>query len=142
MSYFRRTFAGAAALAFIAEAVAHVLILIHRNFRLQYDPTFRLSHIPFWADVFMLLVGGYGALGLWIFFHDLRVRRCRTCFWYGFITLFLTITIGLHAYILIRHSHDILKMFSYQYSFLGLAYCIAFAVTLLLMRLLPTEDEL
>jgi len=142
MNYFRRTFAGAAALAFLGEAVAHVLIIIHRNFRLQYDPAFRLKDIPFWADAVMLVIGGYGVLGLWIFFHELRIRRCRTCFWYGFITLFLTITVLLHAYILIVHSHAILRIFSYGYSFLGLAYCIAFAVTLLLMRLLPTEDEL
>ena len=142
MKFFRRTFAGAAALAFLAEAVAHVLILIHRDFHLHYDPAFRLKNIPFWADRLMLVVGGYGALGLWIFFDALRIRRCRTCFWYGFITLFLTITVLLHGYILIVHSHDILGIFSYQYSYLGLTYCIVFAVTLLLMRLLPAEDEI
>lgn len=142
MKYFCQTFRAAAAVAFLAEAVAHVLVLIHRNLRLEYDPTFRLAKIPFWADVFMIIVGGYGALGLWIYFRQLRIRRCRTCFWYGFVTLFLTITVLLHTYIVIVHSHAILHMFGYYYSFLGLAYCIVYAITLILMRLLPTEDEI
>jgi hypothetical protein len=140
MNFFRRTFARAAALAFLAEAVVHVLILIHRNLRLQPDPDFRLSHIPLWADALMLIIGGYGVLGLWIFFQELRIRRCRTCFWYGFITLFLTITVLLHTYILLfDHAHKILEMFPQWYSWIGLAYCIAYAVTLLRMRLLPEE---
>jgi len=140
MTFFRNTFARAAAFAFLGEAVAHVLILLHRNFCLKYDPGFRLADIPFWADALMLILGGYGAAGLWIFFHELRVRRCRTCFWYAFIALFLTITVLLHAYILVRHSHAILEIFPQWYSWIGLTYCLCFAWTLLRMKLLPREE--
>lgn len=141
IDFFRRTFTRAAALAFLAEAVAHVLILLHRNFRLQYDPNFDLSHIPLWADALMFVIGGWGALGLWVCFQHLRIRHCRTCFWYGFVTLFLTITVLLHLYILLLdHEHHILTIFPQWYSWIGLAYCLVFAVTLLRMRLLPRQE--
>jgi hypothetical protein len=133
MNFFRRTFARAGAFAFLGEAGAHVWVLTHKHFTLE--------QLPLWADWFFFLVGGYSAVGLWLNIHYLRVRNCRTYFWYLFVTLFLSVTVLLHAYILaFDHQHTILHIFPRWYSWIGLAYCLAYAWTLVRIRVLPREE--
>lgn len=133
MRFFRQSFARAGAFAFLGEAGAHVWVLTHRNFTLE--------QLPLWADWFFLILGGYGMVGLWMNLHYLRIRACRTYFWYLFVTLFLTVSVLLHAYIIFFDpDHTILRIFPRWYSWLGLAYCLLFAWTLLRIKVLPREE--
>jgi len=139
MDFFRRTFARAGAFAFLGEAVAHVAVLTNCLLNLQ-----DLSQFGFLSDWFFLLIGGYSAVGLWVYSREWKFKRCRTCFWYGFVTLFISATVLLHAYIIAigdRLHHTLRpEIFPPWYSWIGLAYCLAFVWTLLRLKLAPREE--
>lgn len=138
MDFFRQSFARVGAFAFLGEAVAHVLVIV------RYLPDLMaLSRWGFLTDWFFIVLGGYSAVGLWLYWSQVRIRRCRDCFWYWFITLFITGTVLLHAYIILSgdRAHETLRIFRPWYSFLGLAYCLFFAWRLIRLKLLPREDE-
>lgn len=117
MDFYRRSFAKAGALAYLGEAAAHVVVL---------TTSFRLSMLPFAADWFFLLLGGYSAAGLWALATQVKLRGCGWCVVYWITTLHLTISVLLHAYLIAVHSHERLTIFHQPYSILGLAYCLFF----------------
>jgi hypothetical protein len=132
MDFHRGSFARAGAFAFLGEAVAHVLVIIGNLpvpalSRWGLPNLLALSKWGFLTDWFFIILGGYSAVGLWLYWSQVRIKRCRDCFWYWFITLFITITVLLHAYIILSAKHEILENFPWWYSFLGLAYCLFFA---------------
>jgi hypothetical protein len=118
LGFFARTFGKAGALAFLGEAGAHVWIL---------TTPFRFVDLPFWADWYFLLLGGYGAIFMWLF-RTAMVPRCGDPEVRVIATLFITISVLLHLYIIVVHDHAILRVFGRSYSYLGLTYCIFFAL--------------
>ena len=129
---FRRTFQFAGALAYLGEAGAHVWVLTHKDFTLE--------KLPFLADVFFLLLGGYATIGLLLYRTQVKWRGCRWCVVYWFTTLWTLGSVLLHAYILIVWSHSVLHIFPRWWSWLGIAYCLFFAIYLATLKLLRREE--
>jgi len=132
IDFFRRTFAKSGALAYLGEAGAHVWVLTHRDFTLE--------KLPFLADVFFLILGGYATIGLFLHPTQVKFRGCRWCVVYWFTTLWTLGSVLLHAYILIVRSHHILHIFPRWWSWLGLAYCLFFTGYLATLKLLRREE--
>ncbi|HEX7154270.1 MAG TPA: hypothetical protein VF618_22470 [Thermoanaerobaculia bacterium] len=134
MKFFRTTFARAGAFAFLGEGAAHVYVLYRHG-------GWVLKDLPLWADWFFLLLGGYSSIGLILYAYRVKIRNWRSWAWLRFVTAFLIVSVLLHGYIIVFDpGHRILRIFPWWYSFLGLTYCLAFAWTLLWVKLLPGEE--
>jgi hypothetical protein len=112
LAFFARTFGKAGAIAYLGELVAHLLVL---------TTSFRLVDLPFAADWAFVVLGGYCAFMLWLFrsalvprFADPEVRVV--------VTLFVTVSVLIHLYIIVVHSHDVLGIFGRGFSVFGVFY--------------------
>jgi hypothetical protein len=112
LAFFARTFGKAGALAYLGELVAHLLVL---------TTSFRLVDLPFAADWAFVVLGGYCAFMLWLFrsalvprFADPEVRVV--------VTLFVTVSVLIHLYMIVVHSHDVLGIFGRGFSVFGVLY--------------------
>jgi hypothetical protein len=112
LAFFARTFGKAGAIAYLGELVAHLLVL---------TTSFRLVDLPFPADWAFVVLGGYCAFMLWLFrsalvprFADPEVRVV--------VTLFVTVSVLIHLYIIVVHSHDVLGIFGRGFSVFGVFY--------------------
>jgi hypothetical protein len=125
MSFFRATYAKAGGIAFLGELGAHILVL---------TTSFLLVDLPFWADWFFFILGGYSTIGF-IVFRDALIWRCGDKFFTQFTVLWMGASVLLHGYIIfIAHSHEILRIFSRNYSFIGVLYCFVFGLHLITQK--------
>jgi hypothetical protein len=112
LAFFARTFGKAGAIAYLGELVVHLLVL---------TTSFRLVDLPFAADWAFVVLGGYCAFMLWLFrsalvprFADPEVRVV--------VTLFVTVSVLIHLYIIVVHSHAVLGIFGRGFSVFGVFY--------------------
>jgi hypothetical protein len=126
--FYRQTFAKAGALAYIGEGAAHIYFLITGA---------RLADIPFAADWYFATLGTYCSIGLLMYAYTCKLERRRCCdTWAYVVTTLMTVgPVALHICIIVAHSHEILKIFPWAYSFFGLTYCIFFTYWLSTLRL-------
>ena len=125
MSFFRATYAKAGGIAFLGELGAHILVL---------TSGFRLSDLPFWADWFFFILGGYSTIGFFVF-RDGLIWRCGDRFFTQFTVLWMGASVLLHGYIIfIARSHEILRIFGRNYSFIGVLYCFVFGLHLITQK--------
>jgi hypothetical protein len=112
LAFFARTFGKAGAIAYFGELVAHLLVL---------TTSFRLVDLPFLADWAFVVLAGYCAFLMWLFrsamvprFGDPEVRVI--------VTLFVTVSVFIHLYMIVVHSHEVLGIFGRGFSVFGVFY--------------------
>ncbi len=81
-----------------------------------------IDEIPFEADWLVVIVGGYAGLGLIIYANRIPFQNLVDKIIYGLLIFHLDGSVILHAYILIVGTHEVLNVFSYEYSFFAVAY--------------------
>lgn len=115
-SFYYKTFARVCLLPYIGGTIIHIL-------RIIYDIS--LEEIPLEIDWFIVVIGGYGGLGLIIFANKVIFKNVWDKIAYGLLIFHLDGSVILHAYILFVGTHDILNIFPYWYSFIAIGYFIA-----------------
>lgn len=112
-SFYYKTFARVCLLPYIGGTIIHLL-------RIIYD--FPIEKIPLEIDWFIVIIGGYGGLGLIIFANKILFKNVWDKIAYGLLIFHLDGSVILHAYILYVGNHDILNIFPYWYSFISIGY--------------------
>ena len=115
-SFYYKTFARVCLLPYIGGTIIHIL-------RIIYD--FPIEKIPLEIDWFIVVIGGYGGLGLIIFANKILFTNVWDKIAYGLLIFHLDGSVILHAYILLVGNHDILNIFPYWYSFIAIGYFLA-----------------
>ena len=115
-SFYYKTFARVCLLPYIGGTIIHIL-------RIIYD--FPIEEIPLEIDWFIVVIGGYGGLGLIIFANKILFKNAWDKIAYGLLIFHLDGSVILHAYILFVGNHDILNIFPYWYSFIAIGYFLA-----------------
>jgi len=115
-SFYYKTFARVCLLPYIGGTIIHIL-------RIIYD--FPIEKIPLEIDWFIVVIGGYGGLGLIIFANKILFKNVWDKIAYGLLIFHLDGSVILHAYILLVGNHDILNIFPYWYSFIAIGYFLA-----------------
>ncbi len=115
-SFYYKTFARVCLLPYIGGTIIHIL-------RIIYD--FPIEEIPLEIDWFIVVIGGYGGLGLIIFANKILFKNVWDKIAYGLLIFHLDGSVILHAYILFVGNHDILNIFPYWYSFIAIGYFLA-----------------
>ncbi len=116
-SFYYKSFARLAMLPYIGGTVIHILRLIYN---------FSVEEIPFEADWFIVVVGGYAGLGLIIYANRIPFKNIWDKIIYGLLIFHLDGSVILHVYILLTGSHDVLNIFPYWYSFISVGYFLGF----------------
>lgn len=107
---------------YIGGTILHLLRLIY---------AFSTEQIPWPVDWVVVLVGGYGGLGLIIFAHKISFKNIWDKMAYGLLIFHLDGSVIVHAYILYIGNHDVLSVFPYGYSYIAVAYFLAFGLYVL-----------
>ena len=115
-SFYYKTFARVCLLPYIGGTIIHIL-------RIIYD--FPIEKIPLEIDWFIVVIGGYGGLGLIIFANKILFKNVWDKIAYGLLIFHLDGSVILHAYILFVGNHNILNIFPYWYSFIAIGYFLA-----------------
>ena len=115
-SFYYKTFARVCLLPYIGGTIIHIL-------RIIYD--FPIEEIPLEIDWFIVVIGGYGGLGLIIFANKVIFKNAWDKIAYGLLIFHLDGSVILHAYLLFIGNHDILNIFPYWYSFIAIGYFLA-----------------
>ena len=115
-SLYYKTFARVCLLPYIGGTILHIL-------RIIYD--FPIEEIPLEIDWFIVVLGGYGGLGLIIFADKILFKNVWDKIAYGLLIFHLDGSVILHAYILFTGNHNILNIFPYWYSFIAIGYLLA-----------------
>ncbi len=118
-SLYFRTFARICLLPYIGGTILHIL-------RLIYD--FPMEKIPWEVDWVIVILGSYGGLGLILFSHKVPFRNIWDKMAYGVLIFHLVGSVVVHAYILIKENHEVLRVFPNWYSFLAVGYFVALGV--------------
>ena len=127
-SFYFKTFARVALLPYVGGSVIHIVRLIYN---------FPIDKIPFEVDWFVVTIGGYAGIGLIVYANRIPFCSLFDKIIYGLLIFHLNGSVILHAYILWAGSHEVLNVFSYEYSFFAVAYFmgLGYYVTLLKKRL-------
>lgn len=112
-SFYFKTFARLALVPYIGGTVIHILRLIYN---------FSIDEMPFEADWLVVIIGGYAGLGLIVYANRIPFHGLLDKIIYGLLIFHLDGSVILHAYILWVGSHEVLNVFSYEYSFFAVAY--------------------
>ncbi len=116
-SFYFKTFARVALLPYIGGTVIHILRLIYN---------FPITEIPFEVDWLVVIIGGYAGIGLIIYANRIPFKNLFYKIIYGLLIFHLYGSVILHTYILWAGSHEVLSVFSYNYSFFAVAYFMGF----------------
>ena len=103
----------------------HILRLIYN---------FPIDEIPIEVDWLVVIIGGYAGIGLIIYVNRIPFQNLFDKIIYGLLILHLDGSVILHAYILWAGSHEVLNVFSYEYSFFAVAYFIGFGYYVLRLK--------
>ncbi len=129
---FRATFGHVVAVIYTAGTVFHVVRVIIR---------LELAGMPFLPDWILVVLGSYGAAGLVRFAGEVVYRGRWEVVIHWLIVCHMLVSVALHAWILAVGSHDVLSVFSIEYSYFGAAYFGFFAWRSWTMRLDPVRES-
>ena len=124
-SFYFKTFARLALLPYIGGTVIHILRLIYN---------FPIAEMPFEADWLVVIIGGYAGIGLIIYANRIPFQNLLDKIIYGLLIFHLDGSVILHTYILWAGSHEVLSVFSYEYSFFAVAYFVGFGYYILRLQ--------
>ena len=129
-SLLRAKFNTLVAVIYTAGTIAQVLRLVVR---------FEWQDRPYAPDWGLVLLGPPALAGLVLFAKEVRYRGAweRVVHWLIVIHLFLSVC--LHVWILTAHTHEMLAVLPYEYSYFGVAYFAFFAWRSWTMELNPVE---
>ena len=126
------TFCKVVAVIYTGGALAQVFRLAAR---------FEWEDAPFFPDWILAILGPYGAIGLFLFSGQIEYRGKWEKITHWLIAGHLLISVVVHIWILAVHSHEVLSVFGYSYSYFALPYFGFFAWRSWTMRLEPTQTE-
>lgn len=124
-SFYFKTFLRVSLLPYIGGTIAHILRLIYN---------LPIGQMPWFIDWFIILIGGYGGLGLILFAKKIPFKNIGDKIAYGLLIFHLNGSVIFHAYMLLTKNHDPLSVFSFNYSFFALAYFIALGIYVLNLK--------
>ena len=124
----RDNFAKAVALIYTAGTVAHVLRLIYR---------LTWQEMPYFPDWILSILGMIGVAGLVMFAREVDYRGTWERIPHWLIVAHLGVSVVVHIWILAVHSHEVLAVFSFSYSYFAAVYFAFFAWRSWTMRLKP-----
>ena len=124
--HFRHTFGHVVAAIYTAGTIFHIVRL---SIRLGWE------EMPYLPDWILVLLGSYAAVGLIVFASEVEFRGTWERVVHWLIVSHLLISVALHAWMLVAHSHEPLAIFSLVYSYFGAVYFAFFAWRSWTMRL-------
>ncbi|NNG15126.1 MAG: hypothetical protein HKM89_01510 [Gemmatimonadales bacterium] len=124
----RANFAKAVAVIYTAGTVAHLLRLIYR---------FTWQEMPYFPDGILSILGTIGVAGLVLFAREVDYRGAWERVTHWLIVAHLGVSVVVHMWILVVHSHELLAPFSFSYSYFAAVYFAFFAWRSWTMRLVP-----
>jgi hypothetical protein len=116
------------ALIYTGGTAAHV-------FRLAVGCTWR--DMPFFVDWILVVLGPVGAVGLVWLKDEVLYRGWWEKATHWLIVVHLSVSVAVHLWILVAGSHEVLSVFPYGYSYLGVVYFAFFAWRSWTLRLRP-----
>src|SRR6188474_2898834 len=111
--FYFNTFARICLLPYIGGTILHILRLIYN---------FPAEEIPWITDWVIVVLGGYGGLGLIIFIKKIPFKNVWDKIVYGLLLFHLDGSVILHLYMLLKRNHMVLTIFPYWYSFIAVGY--------------------
>ena len=114
----RRVFPKVVALTYTGGTVVHILRLIFQ---------FGLKKLPFEVDWVIVTLGTIGVTGLIVFWKHIYYRGRWEHITHWLIVIHLFISVVIHVWILVVHSHQVLSIFGYSYSYFATVYFAFFA---------------
>lgn len=129
-SFYYNTFARVCLLPYVGGTIFHILRLIL---------DFPIEEIPYEVDWFIVILGGYGGLGLIVFIKKVSFKNSWDKVAYGLLLFHLNGSVLLHAYSIIKGNHDFFLLFPYYYSYIAIGYFVLLGlyVVSLNIRLYP-----
>lgn len=113
MSHLRAVFPRIVAVIYTGGTVAHLVRLY---------VGFTWSEIPFFIDWLLVVLGAVGVTGLIAFARQVDYRGAWEKIVHWLIVLHLGVSVLVHVWILIVHSHKILSPFPHVYSYFAVGY--------------------
>ncbi len=92
-------------------------------FRLIFDP--KIEEFPMEIDWFIVLVGGYGGVGLLVFAKRIPFKNSWDKLACGLLVFHLLGSVIVHCYTIVAGNREILNLFPYEYSYFAVAYFLA-----------------
>ena len=133
VDFYRRSFGRVVAVVYTGGTVAQVL-------RLLVGHSFNFNDMPFWVDWALVVLGSYGGIGLLVFARQVDYRGVWEKVVHGLIAAHLLVSVVVHLWAIVVHSHAMFAVFPYGYSFFATAYFAAFAWRSWTMRLKDAEQ--
>ncbi len=133
LDFYRHSFGRVVAVVYTGGTVAQVL-------RLLVGYSFNFNDMPFWVDWALVVLGSYGGIGLLVFARQVDYRGVWEKVVHGLIAAHLLVSVVVHLWAIIAHSHTMFAVFPYWYSVLATAYFAAFAWRSWTMRLKDAEQ--
>ena len=127
---YRAKFSKLIAVIYTAGTAAHVLRLV---------VGFGLQDMPFAPDWVLVILGPIALLGLVMFGNQVAYRGSWERVVHWLIAGHLFLSVGLHLWILVAHTHEMLAVFPYEYSYFAVIYFAFFAWRSWTMQLRPVE---
>ncbi len=130
LRFYRNSFGRVVAVVYTGGTVAQVLRLL---------VGFSFDDMPFWVDWALVVLGSYGGIGLLVFARQVDYRGVWEKVVHGLIAAHLLVSVAVHVWPIVVHSHAMFAVFPYGYSFFATAYFAAFAWRSWTMRLKVAE---
>ncbi len=127
-SLLRRSFGPLVAVVYTGSTLAHVVRLVVR---------FSFEDMPFFPDWGVVLLGTPGVIGLVAYAREVDYRGAWEKIVHWLTVVHLGVSVLLHAWILLVRSHEMLSVFSLEYSYFALGYFGFFAWRSWTMRMKP-----
>ena len=121
-SFYFKTFARVCLLPYIGGTVIHILRLIYN---------FSFEDIPFEVDWFIVVIGGYGGIGLIVYAGKISYKNIWDKIFYALLILHLDGSVIVHAYLISAGNHNALQVFPYWYSAVAIGYFVALGLYVL-----------
>jgi len=129
-AFYYKTFTRVCLLPYIGGTIFHILRLIYH---------FPIEQIPSEVDWAIVILGGYGGIGLVVFRNRILFKNMWDKIAYGLLIFHLNGSVLLHAHLLVVGNHDALHIFPYWYSFIAIGYFLAFGMYVI--RLIQRLDS-
>lgn len=107
---------------YIGGTIIHILRIIYN---------FPMEELPWEVDWVVVVIGGYGGLGLILYAHKVPFKNIWDKIIYGILVFHLDGSVIVHAYMLYKGSHNVLRIFPYWYSFIAIGYFVALGLYVL-----------
>ena len=110
---FRASFGRLVAVVYTAGTMAHIVRLVVR---------FGFDEMPFFPDWGVVLLGTPGVVGLVLYANEVDYRGVWENAVHWLVVAHLFVSVCLHVWILIAQTHEMLSVFSLEYSYFALVY--------------------